>query len=142
METTRVVIDTDILIDLLRNVPQVVNFIGDMERKGCSLSTTIINAFELYHGAYKSRKRVENLASTKKLLERLIVLRMSLRSAESAGRVYAELEAKGQPIGLRDAIIGAITLTEGYVLATRNVEHLQKIQGLTLIPAPKRQSIN
>lgn len=136
METARVVIDTDILIDLLRNIPQVVNFISDMERKECLLSTTIINAFELYHGAYKSKKRIENLSSTKRLLERLIVLKMGLKSAESAGRVYAELEAKGQPIGLRDAIIGAITLTEGYILATRNVEHLQKIQGLTLIRAP------
>jgi len=136
METARVVIDTDILIDLLRNMRKIVDFIDGMERKGCLLSTTIINAFELYHGAYKSKKRAENLVSTKRLLERLIILKMSLRSAENAGRVYAELEMKGQPIGLRDAIIGAIALTGGYALATRNVEHLQKIPGLTLIRAP------
>ena len=136
MEITRVVIDTDILIDLLRNVEEVVDFIAGMERKQCLLSTTIINVFELYHGAYKSKKRVENLASTKRLLQRLIVLKMGLISAENAGRIYAELEAKGQPIGLRDVMIAAIALTRGYALATRNVEHLQKIQGLTLIPAP------
>jgi len=136
METARVVIDTDILIDLLRNIRKVVDFIGEMEGKGCVLSTTIMNAFELYHGAYKSKKRVENLASTKRLLERLVVFRMGLRSAEIAGRIYAELEASGQPIGLRDAMIGAIALTRGYALVTRNVEHLQKIQGLTLISAP------
>jgi len=136
MENTRVVIDTDILIDLLRNVKKVFEFIGNMERKGYVLSTTIINAFELYHGAYRSKKQAENLASTKKLLERLIILRMSLKSAENAGRIYAELEMKGQPIGLRDAMVGAIALTRGYTLATRNVEHLRKISGLTLIPAP------
>ena len=136
MEITRVVIDTDILIDLLRNVKKVIEFIGNMERKGYILSTTIINAFELYHGAYRSKKRVENLASTRRLLERLIILRMSLKSAENAGRIYAELEMKGQPIGLRDAMVGAIALTRGYTLATRNIEHLQKIPGLTLIPAP------
>jgi len=136
MENTRVVIDTDILIDLLRNVKKVFEFIGNMERKGYILSTTIINTFELYHGAYRSKKHAENLASTKKLLERLIILRMSLKSAENAGRIYAELEIKGKPIGLRDAMVGAIALTRGYTLATRNIEHLQKISGLTLIPAP------
>jgi len=136
MEITRVVIDTDVLIDLLRNVKKVLEFIGDMERKGYILSTTIINAFELYYGAYRSKKRAENLASTRRLLERLIILRMSLKSAENAGRIYAELEMKGQPIGLRDVMVGAIALTRGYTLATRNIEHLQKISGLTLIPAP------
>ena len=136
MEITRVVIDTDILIDLLRNITKVVDSIREMERKGYLLSTTIINAFELFHGAYKSKKHEENLASTKKLLKRLIILKMGLRSAQNAGRIYAELEAKGQPIGLRDAMIGAIALTTGYTLATRNVEHLQKIKGLNLMPLP------
>jgi len=136
METTRVVIDTDLLIDLLRNTKKVVEFIGDMERKGYILSTTIINTFELYYGAYKSKKQAENLASTKKLLERLIILGMDLNSAEIAGQIYAELEIKGQPIELRDIMVGAITLTRGYTLATRNTEHLRRIPGLTLIPAP------
>jgi len=136
MEITQVVIDTDILIDLLRNVKTTVNFISEMERKGALLSTTIINAFELYHGAYKSKKREENLLATRKLIDRLIIVKMGLKSAEAAGHIYADLEAKGQLIGLRDALIGAITLTKGYALATRNVEHLKKIQSLTLIPAP------
>ena len=136
MGITRVVIDTDLLIGLLRNIRKVVDFISDMEKREFRLSTTVINAFELYHGAHKSKKRAENLASTKKLLERLIILKMELKSAENAGRIYAELETKGQPIGLRDALIGAVALTRGYALATRNIEHLQRIEGLTLIPAP------
>jgi len=136
MDITRVVIDTDILIDLLRNVKKVLEFVSNMESYGWTLSTTIINAFELYHGAYRSKKQAQNLASTRRLLERLIILRMNLKSAENAGRIYAELEIKGQPIGLRDAMVGSIALTRGYALATRNVEHLQKIPGLSLIPAP------
>jgi len=136
METNRVTIDTDILIDLLRNKTKVVNSISEMETKGYSLATTTINAFELFYGAYKSEKREKNLTSTKKLLKRLNILKMELASAQNAGRIYNELETEGQPIGLRDVMIGAITLTEGYSLATRNVEHLQKIKGLNLIPIP------
>lgn len=136
METNRVTIDTDILIDLLRNKTKVVNSISEMETKGYSLATTTINAFELFYGAYKSEKREKNLTSTKKLLKRLNILKMELASAQNAGRIYSELETEGQPIGLRDVMIGAITLTEGYSLATRNVEHFQKIKGLNLIPIP------
>jgi predicted nucleic acid-binding protein len=136
MEATRTVIDTDILIDLLRNVKKVVAFLAEIEERGSLLSTTVINAFELYHGAHKSREREQNLLATRKLLNRLILLPLGLRSAETAGGIYAQLETKGQPIGLRDALIGAITLTKGYTIVTRNVEHFQKITGLTVITAP------
>jgi len=136
MEATRTVIDTDILIDLLRNVKKVVGFLAEIEERGNLLSTTTINAFELYYGARKSSEREQNMLATGKLLNRLILLPLGLRSAETAGRIYAELETKGQPIGLRDALIGAITLTRGYTIVTRNVEHFQKITGLTVITAP------
>jgi predicted nucleic acid-binding protein len=136
MDATRTVIDTDILIDLLRNVKKVVAFLTEIEESRSLLSTTVINAFELYHGAHKSREREQNLLATRKLLNRLILLPLGLTSAETAGRIYAQLETKGQPIGLRDALIGAITLTKGYTIVTRNVEHFQKITGLTVITAP------
>lgn len=132
----KVVIDTDILVDMLRGVEGVVSFIAEFERKGFTLSTTTINAFELYYGAYKSKKRSQNLAATRKLLERMRILKLGPKSAERAGRIHAELEAGGRPIGVRDALIGAIAATRGYALLTRNVEHLRKIRGLNLMAAP------
>jgi len=130
-----VVIDTDILVDMLRGLDRAVTFIAELE-KNLTLSTTIINAFELYYGAYKSKKKSQNLEAARKLLERIIVLKMSLKSAEKAGQIYAELEAKGQPIGIRDAMVGAIALTRGCTLVTRNTVHFQKIGGLNLMRAP------
>lgn len=88
------------------------------------------------NGACKSKNREKNLISTETLFHRLIVLKMGLKSAQNAGRIYAELETKRQPIALRDVMIGAIALTEGYSLATRNVEHFQKVKGLNLIQIP------
>jgi len=136
MEVARVIVDTDVLIDLLRNVEKVVNFLVEMEEKKMTLSTTLINSFELYHGAHKSKRREENVPATRKLLNRMILLTISPKSAEIAGRMYAELEEKGQPIGLRDALIGAISLTRGYPIVTGNVEHFRRIPGLSLIQAP------
>src|SRR3990170_4299326 len=94
MEATRTVIDTDILIDLLRNVKKAVAFLTEIEESGSLLSTTVINAFELIHGAHKSREREQNLLATRKLLNRLILLPLGLRSAETAGRIYAQLETQ------------------------------------------------
>jgi predicted nucleic acid-binding protein len=136
MESARTVIDTDVLIDLLRNVKKVIAFLAEIEESGSLLCTTVINAFELYYGAHKSRKHEQNLLATRKLLNRLVLLPLGPRSAETAGRIFAQLETKGQPIGLRDALIGAIALTKGYTIVTRNAEHFQKISGVTVITAP------
>lgn len=135
MDTTGTVIDTDILIDLLRNAKETVTFISKIEENETPLSTTVINAFELYYGAHKSKQQKQNLKATRKLLNRLILLPLEPTSAETAGHIYAELETKGQPIGLRDSLIGAITLSNGFRIATKNVKHLQKITGLTVITA-------
>ena len=133
METPRTIIDTDLLIDLLRNEKEAVALVTQIEEKKNLLSTTTINAFELYYGAHKSKKLEQNLQATKKLLTRLVVLPLTSRSAQKAGHIYAELEKEGQTIGLRDTFIAAIALTRGFNVATRNTEHFKKIKGLTVI---------
>jgi predicted nucleic acid-binding protein len=134
METrNQVIIDTDVLVDMLRGVEKAISFIAELEKKGFVLSTTIINAFELYYGAYKSKKKQQNLIATKKLMKRLIVLKMGLKSAEKAGQIQAELEPEGRLIGIRDIMIGAIAVTRGYALVTKNIEHFEKIKGLNII---------
>jgi predicted nucleic acid-binding protein len=135
VETNRTIIDTDILIDFLRNSKEAVAFVTQIEERKTLLSTTAINAFELYYGAHKSRRSVETLQATKKLLDRLVLLPLTPRSAQRAGHIYAELELEGQSIGLRDTFIAAIALTRRCSVATRNTEHFKKVKGLTVITA-------
>ena len=137
METSKTIIDTDILIDLLRNKKETVAFIATLEEKKIGLATTVINAFELHYGAHKSIKTQKNLQATKKLLSRLEILSLTPRSAEKAGHIYAQLEAKGQTIGLRDTIIGAIALTRNLTVVTRNTEHFKKIPNLKIVSPQK-----
>jgi tRNA(fMet)-specific endonuclease VapC len=133
METAKAIIDTDILIDFLRNKRETVAFVGGLEEKRVLLSTTVVNAFELYYGAHKSRNPEKNLQATKKLMSRLILLPLTPKSAQKAGHIYAELETKGQSIGLRDTLIGAIALTREFSIATHNIEHFRKIKDLRII---------
>lgn len=132
----QVIIDTDILADVLRGVDKVVAFLAELERRRLTLSTTVINVFELYYGAYKSKKKLQNLSAARKLLKRMVILKMDLESAEKAGQIYAELEAEGRLIGIRDVMIGAIAVTRDCVLITRNAEHFEKIKDIKLLIAP------
>ena len=49
-------------------------------------------------------------------------------SAALAGRIYANLERAGQPIGRADPMVAAIALRYNMVLATGNLRHYQRIQ--------------
>ncbi len=132
MDTPRTIIDTDILIDLLKDKKEAIELITQLEEKKSLLSTTTINTFELYYGAHKSKQFKQNLQATEKLLNRLIVLPLTPRSAKKAGHIYAQLEKQGQPIGLRDTFIAAIALTKGFSIVTRNVNHFKKIKELNI----------
>lgn len=133
MENARVIIDTDILVDFLRNKQQAASLIESLEENNCLLATTAINAFELYYGAHKSTDPEKNLHSTTQLLNRLVLLPLTPKSAQRAGHIYAALERQGQPIGLRDTLIGAIALTRNFSITTKNIDHFRKIDDLKLI---------
>ena len=133
LETSRVIVDTDLLIDLLRKDEKATAFISLLEKRRCLLATTAVNVFELYHGAHKSNQKAEALKSTRDLLKDLVLLPLTPRSAEKAGQITSTLEARGQLIGLRDTLVAAIAITRQYEVATRNVKHFSKIDALQTI---------
>ena len=133
METLKTVIDTDLLIDLLRNQKQATAFIINLEEKNYILATTAVNIFELHHGAHKSQESEKNLQAIHVLIGRLSILPFTSKAAQKAGHLYAQLERQGQPIGLRDILIAAIALTRECSVATRNQAHFSRISDLEII---------
>jgi tRNA(fMet)-specific endonuclease VapC len=133
MEDARVIIDTDILVDFLRGNREATSLIHRLEEGKFRLATTAINEFELYYGAHKSKEPEKAITLTKQLINRLVVLPLTSNSAKKAGHIYAKLEKQGTPIGLRDTLIGAIAKTREFSIATKNLNHFQKIDGLQLI---------
>jgi predicted nucleic acid-binding protein len=107
-----------------------------LEAAGTGLSTTTINSFELFYGAYRSVRREKNLAATKALLRRLVVVELSEVASEEAGKLLAMLESKGEGIDFRDILIAAISKTQEMALVTRNAEHFSRIPGLEVLEAP------
>ncbi|MDG6909273.1 MAG: type II toxin-antitoxin system VapC family toxin [Nitrososphaerota archaeon] len=130
MDASGVVLDTDVLVSDLRGKTSMLR---DLEGKGPV--TTVINAFELFHGAYKSKESSTNLSATRGLLESLRVVGLSVKAAERAGEVLADGQKSGHTIEIRDLLIGCIAREEGLSLLTYNTKHFRKIPGLTVVNA-------
>jgi len=124
-------LDSDILIDLLRNKKETLEWLKENENKFI-FATTIINVFELYAGAYNSENQEKRIKAVKKLIEKLKILNINLRIVEEAGKHYAKLKKEGQIIDNRDLFIGVIALTENIPLKTNNKSHFSRIDGLLI----------
>ena len=131
METS-VVLDTDVLVSDLRGKTSILRGLDSNNS-----ATTVVNAFELYHGAYKSKESSANLSATRGLLGNLRVVGFGLKAAERAGEALAEAQKSGHAIEIRDLLIGCIAREEGLSLLTYNVKHFQKIPGLTVVDAAR-----
>jgi tRNA(fMet)-specific endonuclease VapC len=89
---------TDILIDFLRGKERAVKYVESM-RKRIRLVTTVINVFELYYGAYKYKRDTEKLNEFLKSME---ILPFTIIEAKKAAEIEANLESRGEVIGLKD----------------------------------------
>lgn len=133
VETDGVVLDTDVLVSDLRGK---TSFLRD--HQGWDPATTVVNAFELFHGAYKSRESSTNLSATRGLLSSLRVFGLDLGAAERAGEVLAQAQKSGEAIEIRDLLIGCIARQEGLPILTYNIKHFRKIPGLKVMDAGER----
>jgi len=128
----KICLDTDFLVNFLRNRKEETDYIKENETDK-ELSTTYINLFELYYGAYKSDEKLNNLKSITALLNRINILNLSNESVKKAGEILVKLEKEGKPIDFRDILIGTIALVNGYPIKTNNVKHFDKVGGLVVL---------
>lgn len=120
--------DTDVLIDYLAGVGEVVKRMeGYLAQDG--VTTTAINCFELLSGAGEARRG----EPARRLAALLPVLPLDRESAVRAAAVRRELESSGQGIGMGDSLIAGIALTHGIALWTRNRRHFERVKGLVMV---------
>ncbi len=125
-------LDTDFLVDFLRNKKEAVEYIENNQVSN-NLATTYINLFEVYHGVMLSKLVEQNLIVLENLQEKLTILNLSKDSVKIAGSILAELTKKGDMIDFKDLLIGTIALVQGFSVKTNNKKHFSKIRGLRII---------
>ena len=87
---------------------------------------------ELHYGVHRSARPEENLALLNAFLAPLVSFPFDDRAAEIAGRIRAELDSAGTPIGPLDLQIAAIALVNGLTLVTHNIREFSRVAGLRM----------
>lgn len=126
----KVLLDTDILCESLKRrdqrvVSRAIAYLAVFDRYTISTITVL----EIVKGWHK-RQREDKIQQFFAQIAVAEVLTLQLSDAELAGRIYADLERTGQPIGLADAMIAAIAIQQNLTLVSGNLSHYQRIQAI------------
>lgn len=110
-----VLLDTSVLIDVLRSRNQRRELLLRLIQEGHSLSTTALNVAEVYVGIRKGEE-----VGTAALLNSLRCYELDAESGMQAGQLANSWARKGRTISLADAIVAAIAIGRDVVLMTDN----------------------
>ncbi|UUX92007.1 type II toxin-antitoxin system VapC family toxin [Methanoplanus endosymbiosus] len=122
-----IILDSTFLIDLIRSQNSVKHkramaFLDEILNGDKTVSTTFINVYELYKGAYKTRNIRDSINKINEILRIIVVLDHSDDYYVRFGELSAELEKRGTPIGKYDEIVAAIVLQHGAKIVTNNTK--------------------
>lgn len=133
-----IVLDTNVISEVMGTAPSktVVEWLDRQESSGLYLTT--ITIAELSYGlevlADGKRKQILqdrlDIFVTKGFRER--ILSFDEKAARMYSHVMAQRKRIGRPLSTLDAQIAAITLVNGFAIATRNVSDFEEV-GLTII---------
>jgi tRNA(fMet)-specific endonuclease VapC len=125
-------LDTNACIALINGKPAAVRTrFQRVVQKGARVSVSTIVAFELWYGVAKSSQKEGNRNRLEIFLSGpLSLLHFDEEDAKAAGKVRAEIEAAGRPIGAYDVLIAGQALRHKMTLVTANTKEFQRVPGL------------
>ena len=127
----RYMLDTNICIYAIKHKPeQVIQKLKMHDPSEVCVSS--VTYAELIHGVEKSAAVEKNRLSLSVLLANIEILDFDAAAADSYGKIRADLEKKGTPIGPLDMMIAGHALSLGYVIVTNNVREFARVENLKI----------
>lgn len=90
----KVCLDTDFLVALLRGWKEAVKKAEEYDFTEAEISTTSINSFEIYFGAFRSKEAERNIKQAEKLLNSIKILCLNLESSKNPVKFLQNLTMK------------------------------------------------
>jgi tRNA(fMet)-specific endonuclease VapC len=125
----RYLLDANAIIALLNDTRSQAARRARRERPG-DVAMSAIVAHELFYGAFKSRRAARNVALIDAL--QLAVIEFDTEEARQAGRLRADLAARGTPIGPFDVLIAGQAIARNLILVTHNTSEFARVPGLRI----------
>ena len=125
-------IDTDLVIDHLANIPQANHLLEQLAPEGIAIS--IITYMEAYQGVVRSPNAKEARAKFQLFRRSVPILPFSLSVAKRCAILREQLKHDQKRVKSRalDLMNAAIALEHDLTLVTRNMEDYHDIPGLQL----------
>jgi tRNA(fMet)-specific endonuclease VapC len=126
LDTPQLVVDTDIVIDYLRQRSTVLQ--AAIVNYDCAL--TAITLYELSAVAQPSERQQGLIQQIQSLVK---ILPLDESAAVQAADIWRTLASSGQIIGLPDIFIAGICLANDLPILTRNIDHYSRVAGLKIV---------
>jgi len=126
-------LDTDILSKLMKSAPASALVTRLARVPPEDQFTSSVTFGEILYGAHRSSRTaalLERIEET--LLPELPILPFDADAARRCGKLRAELERRGTPIGDADTRVASIALSRGLTVVTGNERHFQQVPGLEI----------
>ena len=122
-------LDTNICIYAIKHKPEKV-FQKLQEVDPADVCISSITYAALVHGVEKSAAIDKNRLALSLLLANIEILDFDVDAAECYGKIRADLEKKGTPIGPLDMMIAGHAMSLGYKVVTNNVKEFKRVSDL------------
>jgi predicted nucleic acid-binding protein len=116
----RLLLDTDVLIDYLRGVPEAVNFLENLDNP---LLLSAISMAELYAGVRPDKE----MPALEDFLAAFEIIPIETQIARQGG-LFRRTYGPSHGIGLADALIAATAAIQGATLVTLNARHFPMVK--------------
>ncbi len=127
----RYMLDTNICIYAIKHKPEkVFQRLQEIEPEDVCISS--VTYAELVHGVEKSAAVEKNRLALSMLLANIEILDFDTRAAECYGKIRADLEKKGTPIGSFDMMIAGHANSFGYTVVTNNTREFERVKDLRI----------
>ena len=125
-----VCLDSDIIIEFLKNNKVILNKINDLQEKGNDISTTSINTFEVFRGFVNFKSNSIN--GFNDFLSNLKIYNFNFSSSKKAAEIFEDLKSRGEMLDLADIMIASTVISNNETLLTNNMSHFKRIPGLKI----------
>ena len=124
-------LDTNICIYIIKKKPEKV--ICELHKHSPNeICISSVTYAELVHGVEKSQAVEKNRLALTMLLSNIAIMDFDVGAANCYGKIRADLEKKGTPIGPLDMMIAGHAMSLGYTVVTNNTREFSRVDKLKI----------
>ena len=127
----RYMLDTNICIYVIKHKPEKV-FQELQKHDPSEVCISSVTYAELVHGVEKSEAVEKDRLALPLLLANIEILDFDVEAANCYGKIRADLEKKGTPIGPLDMMIAGHAQSLGYTVVTNNMKEFSRVSNLKI----------